>query len=491
MVHLLFCRGRHQAGAKRSIHHVSTVYRPCIDLVSAVYPPCIRRAMYEYPPCTDRVSTLYPPCIRLSALYARMYPPSCMILVESTVYILAPARACFPLPSSLVGLRVCPQDVTSPARSCYAGADAPSAPGGRKTSSMSEPKAAHLPTLFMTKLDDRAWVRRCEFELPNVRLRCTGRSMAHSLERSQSGNLSRSRLASTWTNPEEHGHSRNPSSSKLSSTPSPSSPLAMERRWTPLPPDSPLLRSTGSFGSTGSLASTGSPDLEHGYSGLLNLQPSETPSSVIAPGLSPAMLRASASGSLGRAFGSLPKSGRFNGATRPSPPGRLGPSRFRLLAAPRTPGEPQPRRVPPAGCQRRPPRAFSHPGPRPGRLACGGSSTTAGIPCSLPAPVAPRPPARSRRSRGIGTSNPPGSSRPRRRRGARLPDGQASAGCRATATTTTTCRRATACAVPASRRRSPTACPPSQASSRRKTYGCGSTSRFRRSLGSELWSVYI
>ena len=270
-----------------------------------------------------------------------------MILVESTVYILAPARACFPLPSSLVGLRVCPQDVTSPARSCYAGADAPSAPGGRKTSSMSEPKAAHLPTLFMTKLDDRAWVRRCEFELPNVRLRCTGRSMAHSLERSQSGNLSRSRLASTWTNPEEHGHSRNPSSSKLSSTPSPSPPLAMERRWTPLPPDSPLLRSTGSFGSTGSLPSTGLPSLEHGYSGLLNLQPSETPSSVIAPGLSPAMLRASASGSLGRAFGSLPKSGRFNGATRPSPPGRLGPSRFRLLAAPRTPGESPSR----AGCR--------------------------------------------------------------------------------------------------------------------------------------------
>ena len=223
---------------------------------------------------------------------------------------------------------------------------------------MSEPKAAHLPTLFMTKLDDRAWVRRCEFELPNVRLRCTGRSMAHSLERSQSGNLSRSRLASTWTNPEEHGHSRNPSSSKLSSTPSPSSPLAMERRWTPLPPDSPLLRSTGSFGSTGSLASTGPPDLEHGYSGLLNLQPSETPSSVIAPGLSPAM-RASASGSLGRAFGSLPKSGRFNGATRPSPPGRLRPSLFRLLAALRTPGESPSR----AGCrhsrcQRRPPRAF-------------------------------------------------------------------------------------------------------------------------------------
>lgn len=343
---------------------------------------------------------------------------------------------------------------------------------------MSEPKAAHLPTLFMTKLDDRAWVRRCEFELPNVRLRCTGRSMAHSLERSQSGNLSRSRLASTWTNPEEHGHSRNPSSSKLSSTPSPSSPLAMERRWTPLPPDSPLLRSTGSFGSTGSLASTGPPDLEHGYSGLLNLQPSETPSSVIAPGLSPAMLRASASGSLGRAFGSLLTSGRFSGATRPSPPDRLGPSRFRLLAALRTPGESPSR----AGCRHSrvptpPTSRLSQPGPRPGRLACGASSTTAGIPYSLPARVAPRPPARSRRSRGIGTSNPPGSSRPRRRRGARLPDGQASAGCRATATTTTTCRRATACAVPASRRRSPTACPPSQASSRRKTYGCGSTSR--------------
>ena len=351
---------------------------------------------------------------------------------------------------------------------------------------MSEPKAAHLPTLFMTKLDDRAWVRRCELELPNVRLRCTGRSMAHSLERSQSGNLSRSRLASTWTNPEEHGHSRNPSSSKLSSTPSPSPPLAMERRWTPLPPDSPLLRSTGSFGSTGSLPSTGPPDLEHGYSGLLNLQPSEAPSSVIAPGLSPAM-RASASGSLGRAFGSLLKSGRFNGATRPSPPGRLGPSLFRLLAALRTPGESPTRRVPPQPVPTPPTSRLSHPGPRPGRLAYVASSTTAGILCSLPAPVAPRPPARSRRSRGIGTSNPPGSSRPRRRRGARLPDGQASAGCRATATTTTTCRRATACAVPASRRRSPIAFPPSQASSRRKTYGCGSASRFRRSLGMELW----
>ena len=238
----------------------------------------------------------------------------------------------------------------------------PSAPRSREAQDhliMSEPKAAHLPTLFSTKLDDRAWVRLCEFELPNVRLRCTGLSMANSLERSQSGNLSRSRLASTWTHPEEHGHSRNPSSSKLSSTPSPSPPKAMERRWTPLPPDSPLLRSTGSFGSTGSLPSTGPPDLEHGYSGLLNLQPSETLSSVIAPGLSPAMLRSSASGSLGRAFGSLLKSGRFDGAKRTSPPGRLGPSLFGLLAALRTPGESPSR----AGCrhsrcQRRPPRAF-------------------------------------------------------------------------------------------------------------------------------------
>ena len=177
------------------------------------------------------------------------------------------------------------------------------------TDHMSEPKAAYLPTLFSTKLDDRAWVRRCEFELPNVRSRCSGLSMSNSLERSQSGNLSRSRTASTWTNPEEHGHSRNLSNSKLSFTHSPSPPKATERRWTPLPSDSPLLRSMGSFDSMGSLPSTGPLDLDHGYSGLLNLPPSQSQSSLIAPGLSPVtmQLHASASGSLGRAFGSLLK----------------------------------------------------------------------------------------------------------------------------------------------------------------------------------------
>lgn len=302
------------------------------------------------PPCTHRVSTLYPPCIPLSS----MYPPSCMILVcihcidavRSSLFRLAPL-------ASYVCLAP-PRDKLSPAPSCYAIRRPTGSPRAQDQLLMSEPKAAHLPTLFSTKLDDRAWVRLCEFELPNVRLRCTGLSMANSLERSQSGNLSRSRLASTWTNPEEHGHSRNPSGSKLSSTPS--QPMAMERRWTPLPPDSPLLRSTGSFGSTGSLPSKGPHDLEHGYSGLLNLQPSETPSTVIAPGLSPArmQLHASASGSLGRAFGSLLKSCRFNGATRPSPPGRLGSSLFRPLAALRTPGESPSH----SRCQRRPPRAF-------------------------------------------------------------------------------------------------------------------------------------
>ena len=183
------------------------------------------------------------------------------------------------------------------------------ADGAKGSLIMSEPKAAYLPTLFLTKLDDRAWVRRCEFELPNVRSRCSGLSMSNSLERSQSGNLSRSRTTSTWTNPQEHGHSRNPSSDKLSFTPSPSPPKATEPRWTPLPPDSPLLRSMGSFGSTGSLPSTGSLDLDHGYSGLLNLPPSQSQSSLIAPGLSPVtmQLHVSASGSLGRAFGSLLK----------------------------------------------------------------------------------------------------------------------------------------------------------------------------------------
>ena len=180
---------------------------------------------------------------------------------------------------------------------------------------MSEPKAAYLPTLFSTKLDDRAWVRRCQFEMPNIRSRASGLSMSNSLERSQSGNLSRSRTTSTWTNPEEHGHSRNLSNSKLSFTPSPerradfSPPKPTERRWTPLPPDSPLLRSMGSFGSTGSLPTSGSLDLDHGYSGLLNLPPSQSQSSLIAPGLSPVtmQLHASSSGSLGRAFGSLLK----------------------------------------------------------------------------------------------------------------------------------------------------------------------------------------
>jgi len=69
----------------------------------------------------------------------------------------------------------------------------------------------------------------------------------------------------------------------------------------------------GSFDSMGSLPSTGPLDLDHGYSGLLNLPPSQSQSSLIAPGLSPVtmQLHASASGSLGRA--STPRSAGLRG----------------------------------------------------------------------------------------------------------------------------------------------------------------------------------
>ena len=160
---------------------------------------------------------------------------------------------------------------------------------------MSEPKACNLPTLFQTRLDDRAWVQRIGCEIPNLTSRCTGLSMSNSLARSRSGNLSRSRTASTWTNPEEHGRSRGDlralegtsqipgslSSNRLSLTTSHfggdnlaaslttmSPPKAVERRWTPLPPDSPLLTSLRSMGSTGSLHLTEALNLDHGVSGF-------------------------------------------------------------------------------------------------------------------------------------------------------------------------------------------------------------------------------
>ena len=124
---------------------------------------------------------------------------------------------------------------------------------------MAEPRRAFLPAgLGGDVFESRAWVHRVGTEMPVI-----GSRVFNSLER------------------------YSPGSSRSSLTPSPSRPKVVPR-LTPPPPDT-LLLSLLRRDSTGSL------DLSHGVSGVLNLPPSTSEPTLVAPSLNPAMtaLRAS------------------------------------------------------------------------------------------------------------------------------------------------------------------------------------------------------
>ena len=115
---------------------------------------------------------------------------------------------------------------------------------------MGEVRRCHMPAA-LEAYEDAAWVQR------------TSREQL----------VAASRLIRTL---EDH----KPGSSRLSLSASRSTPSfpPFERRWEPLPPDSPLLASSRSSTAL---------DLKHGVSGFLNLPPASKLPSLVAPNLSP------------------------------------------------------------------------------------------------------------------------------------------------------------------------------------------------------------